>query len=107
MRILQPSRSPKKVTLDPTTGPRSKRTGDSRDVKLLRNFRSALVGKIWPSLLAAATAAAWADPSLRPFVRGSQSKRPTLPTADLADPAGRTPPRAAPPSASSLAGAWT
>src|SRR5207237_2050673 len=97
LRILQPSPPPKNDTLDPTTGQRSSRTGDSRDVKLLRNFRSALVGKIWPSLLAAATAAAWAAPSLRPFVRGSQSKRPTLPTADLAAPAGRTPPRAAPP----------
>ncbi len=47
--ILQPSRSPKNVTFEPTTGPRSIRTGDSRDVRLARNFRSALVGNVWPA----------------------------------------------------------
>ena len=31
-KILQPSCSPKKLTLLPTTGPRSSSTGDSRDV---------------------------------------------------------------------------
>ena len=44
-KILQPSCSPKKLTLLPTTGPRSSRTGDSRAVSDVRNLRSALVAK--------------------------------------------------------------
>ena len=44
-KILQPSCSPKKLTLLPTTGPRSSRTGDSRLVSDVRNLRSALVAK--------------------------------------------------------------
>src|SRR2546425_3499484 len=44
-KILQPSCSPKKLTLLPTTGPRSSSTGDSRDVSVVRNLRSALVAK--------------------------------------------------------------
>src|ERR1051326_5594747 len=45
-KILQPSCSPKKVTLPPTTDPRSINTGEGRDVRQLRNFLSALVAKI-------------------------------------------------------------
>src|SRR5215813_7164093 len=44
-KILQPSCSPKKLTLLPTTGPKSSRTGDSRAVRHERNFRRALVAK--------------------------------------------------------------
>src|SRR5262245_53309468 len=43
--ILQPSCSPKKLTLLPTTGPRSRSTGDSRAVRLVRNLRRAFVAK--------------------------------------------------------------
>ena len=68
--ILQPSRSPKNVTFEPTTGPRSIRTGDSRDVRVARNFRSALVGNVWP---ASASAAAGAAASFRSLLRESQS----------------------------------
>src|SRR5581483_9836670 len=44
-KILHPSCSPKKLTLLPTTGPRSSRTGVPRDVSIARNFFSALVAK--------------------------------------------------------------
>ena len=68
--ILQPRRSPKNVTFEPTTGPRSIRTGDSRDVRLARNLRRAFVGNGWP---ASATAAAGAAASFRSLLRRSQS----------------------------------
>src|SRR5262245_34659281 len=42
-KILQPSCSPKKLTLLPTTGPRSRRAGASRDVSVDSSLRSALV----------------------------------------------------------------
>ena len=42
--ILQPSVSPKNVTLDPTTGPRSSRTGASWASNVRRNLRRAFVG---------------------------------------------------------------
>ena len=37
-KILQPSCSPKKLTLLPTTGPRSSSTGDSREVSVAQEL---------------------------------------------------------------------
>src|ERR1700741_3141016 len=70
--ILHPSSSPKKLTLLPTTGPRSSRTGDSRDVRQVRNLCSALVAKTGSS--AAGGAATGGSNSL---LRGAmRSRRP-------------------------------
>ncbi|MNC98935.1 hypothetical protein D3C83_170490 [compost metagenome] len=43
-RILQPSSSPKKLTLGPTTGPRSSNCGCECVARLARNRGSAFVG---------------------------------------------------------------
>src|SRR5437868_13340603 len=43
--ILQPSCSPKKLTLLPTTGPRSRSAGEGFAVRDVRNFRRAFVAK--------------------------------------------------------------
>src|SRR5262245_9385565 len=70
-KILQPSCSPKKLTLLPTTGPRSSNTGVSCDVSVVRNFRSAFVPKTGSST----TAGAGTSGSV---LRGERrSKRPT------------------------------
>src|SRR5262245_1927349 len=68
--ILQPSCSPKKLTLLPTTGPRSRRTGDSRDVKHVRNLRSALVANTGSS--AGVTTAGTSGSVLRGEMRSSR-----------------------------------
>src|SRR3954449_12502210 len=49
-KILQPSCSPKKLTLLPTTGPRSRSRGCSREVSVCRNFGSAFVAKTGSTL---------------------------------------------------------
>ena len=51
-KILHPSCSPRYVTLLPTTGPRSSRTGERREVNGVRNFASALVAKTGSSTTA-------------------------------------------------------
>src|SRR4051812_32083142 len=77
-RILQPSCSPKKLTLLPTTGPRSSSTGDSREVSEVRNFRSALVAKTGSADVPGAAAAGCSSVStLRVEMRSSR------PTSDL------------------------
>src|SRR5688572_26699660 len=43
-RILQPTCSPKNVTFEPTTGPRSSSSGCCRALRPVRNFASAFVG---------------------------------------------------------------
>src|SRR4051812_42484134 len=78
-KILQPSCSPKKLTLLPTTGPRSSRMGDSRVVSEARNLRSALVPKTGSSPGADAPGAPGAGASSS-FLRGAM--RPNSPTGD-------------------------
>src|SRR5262249_48314444 len=72
---LQPSCSPKKLTLLPTTGPRSSRIGVSRDVSDDRNLRSALVAKTGSS---AAADAPWARGSDSGFRCAMRSNSPTI-----------------------------
>src|SRR3954466_7945501 len=78
-KILQPSCSPKKLTLLPTTGPRSSRIGDSRVVSEARNLRSALVPKTGSSPGADAPGAPGACASSS-FLRGAM--RSNSPTGD-------------------------
>src|SRR5262249_6096731 len=74
-KILQPSCSPKKLTLLPTTGPRSSSTGVSRAVRLARNFRRALVAKTASSATACALKGCASSSLLRGAMR---SNRPTF-----------------------------
>src|SRR2546426_523445 len=67
-KILHPSCSPKNATLLPTTGPRSSRTGNSRDVRHVRNFLRALVAKT-----GSATDAGWGAGVSGSLLRGAWS----------------------------------
>src|SRR4029079_14916736 len=76
-KILQPSCSPKKLTLLPTTGPKSSTTGEACDVSPARNLRRALVAKTGSSGEGAMGGARSA-----PGRRGARrSNRPTTPPA--------------------------